>query len=93
MKTKTPKDAGEDPAIKSAREREERRADSAFLENAKGVLDEQTRDRIRRFGVRRGAGAVGVRPGVKPGNTPDSRPGLVARQDRPRNGPPVRFDN
>lgn len=49
MKVKTPK---EDPAIKSAREREERRADQAFVENAQGVLDDETRKKIRRFGAR-----------------------------------------
>lgn len=56
MKTKTPK---EDPTIKSAREREERRADAAYLENAAALLDEETRRRIRRFGARANASRVG----------------------------------
>lgn len=52
MKVKTPK---EDPRIASARDREERRADAAFVENASGILDDETRKRIRRFGKRGGA--------------------------------------
>lgn len=52
MKVKTPK---EDPSIKSARDREERRADAAFIENTSGLLDDETRKRIRRFGKRSGA--------------------------------------
>lgn len=49
MKVKTPK---EDPSIKSARDREERRADAAFIENTTGLLDEEQRKRVRRFGKR-----------------------------------------
>lgn len=56
MKTKAPK---EDPTIKAAREREERRADAAYVENAAGLLDEETRRRIRRFGARANAARVG----------------------------------
>lgn len=52
MKVKTPK---EDPSIKAARDREERRADAAFIENTSSLLDEETRKRIRRFGTRGGA--------------------------------------
>ncbi|WGM47658.1 hypothetical protein KOAAANKH_02540 [Brevundimonas sp. NIBR10] len=52
MKVKTPK---EDPRIASARDREERRADAAFVENASGILDDETRKRIRRFGKRGGS--------------------------------------
>jgi len=52
VKVKTPK---EDPTIKSAREREERRADASFVENTSGLLDDETRKRIRRFGQRGGA--------------------------------------
>lgn len=52
MKTKAPK---EDPSIKAARDREERRADAAFVEGAQGLLDEETRRRIRRFGKRNAA--------------------------------------
>lgn len=52
MKTKAPKPTPEDPAIKSARDREERRADAAFIENTTGLLDEEQRKRVRRFGKR-----------------------------------------
>lgn len=55
MKAKTPK---EDPATKSAREAEQRRADAAFVDNAQGVLDDETRRRIRRFGARGSAARV-----------------------------------
>lgn len=62
MKVKTPK---EDPRIKSAREAEERRADSAFIENTGQLLDEATRKKIRRVGQRgrmrvAAAGAAGA---------------------------------
>lgn len=53
MKTKV-KLPPEDPAIKAARDAEQRRADSAFQANAGEVLDEETRKRIRRFGARVG---------------------------------------
>lgn len=56
VKVKTPK---EDPALKSAREREERRADQAFVENAQEGLDDETRKRIRRFGNRGSAARLG----------------------------------
>jgi len=56
VKTKAPK---EDPTIKAAREREERRADAAYLENAAANLDEETRRRLRRFGARTNAARVG----------------------------------
>lgn len=55
MKAKTPK---EDPATKSAREAEQRRADAAFVDNAQGLLDDETRRRIRRFGARGSAARV-----------------------------------
>lgn len=57
MKTKAPK---EDPSIKAARDREERRADAAFVEGAQGLLDEETRRRIRRFGRRNTASRPGT---------------------------------
>lgn len=63
MKTKAPK---EDPSIKAARDREERRADAAFVEGAQGLLDEETRRRIRRFG-RRNAAARPTGPGAGAG--------------------------
>ena len=67
MKTKAPK---EDPTIKAAREREERRADAAYVENAAGLLDEETRRRIRRFGARANAARVGgVTGGVSGGGS------------------------
>lgn len=56
MKAKAPK---EDPTIKAAREREERRADAAYVEGAAALLDEETRRRIRRFGARTNAARVG----------------------------------
>ncbi|MGN6063833.1 hypothetical protein [Brevundimonas diminuta] len=56
MKTKAPK---EDPTIKAARDREERRADAAYVEGAAALLDEETRRRIRRFGARANAARVG----------------------------------
>lgn len=52
MKVKAPK---EDPAAKAARAREERRADSQFIENASNLLGEEERRRVRRFGRRTGA--------------------------------------
>lgn len=68
MKVKTPK---EDPAAKTAREREQARADAAFIENSQELLDEETRRRVRRFGVRgraaRGGGAVAGSGGVAGG--------------------------
>lgn len=69
MKAKTPK---EDPATKSAREAEQRRADAAFVDNAQGILDDETRRRIRRFGARGGAvraiGGVGGVGGASGGS-------------------------
>ena len=62
MKVKTPK---EDPAAKTAREREQARADAAFIENSQEVLDEETRRRIRRFGVR--GRAAGIATGAVSG--------------------------
>lgn len=59
MKTKAPK---EDPAVVAAREREERRADAAYIEGTANLLDEETRRRIRRFG-RRGAASRAVAGG------------------------------
>lgn len=44
--------APEDPAIKAARDREQARADAAYVSNAQGVLDEQNRKRARRNGLR-----------------------------------------
>lgn len=58
MKTKTVAAAKEDPSIKAARDREERRADAAFLDGAKGLLDEETRRKIRKFGSRPAARAA-----------------------------------
>lgn len=65
MKAKAPK---EDPSIKAARDREERRADAAFVENAAALLDEETRRRIRRFGRRNvAARPAGTGGGVSAG--------------------------
>lgn len=58
VKVKAPK---EDPAAKAAREREQARADSAYVDNAQGILDEETRRRVRRLGRR--ASLAGVSPG------------------------------
>lgn len=73
MKTKTPK---EDPSIKAARDREERRTDAAFVENAAANLDEETRRRIRRFGSRaavaRGAGRPAGTPSAGGGSNSSS---------------------
>lgn len=55
MRPKTPK---EDPRIKSAREAEERRADAAFIEENRELLDEEMRRRIRRVGSRSRARAA-----------------------------------
>lgn len=51
MKVKAPK---EDPTIKGAREREERRADAAVIENTSNLLDDETRRKIRKYGKRAG---------------------------------------
>ncbi|MCA3700819.1 MAG: hypothetical protein IOB84_13685 [Brevundimonas sp.] len=61
MKVKTPK---EDPAAKSAREREERRADAAFIENTSNLLSEEERRRVRRFGRRQAAVRVAGQAGA-----------------------------
>lgn len=58
VKVKAPK---EDPSAKAAREREQARADSAYVDNAQGILDEETRRRVRRLGRR--ASLAGVSPG------------------------------
>jgi hypothetical protein len=55
MKTKQPK---EDPRLKSLREAAERRADADYTENTGALLDDETRQRIRKFGARGGAGAT-----------------------------------
>ena len=44
--------AQEDPTITAAREREQQRADAAYISNTQGLLDNQTRRRNRRFGRR-----------------------------------------
>ncbi len=65
MKVKAPK---EDPTAKSARDREERRADAAFIENTSGLLDEEQRKRVRRFGRRGGAVRVASAGGAAGGS-------------------------
>lgn len=80
MKAKTPK---EDPATKSAREAEQRRADAAFLEGAQGNLDEETRRRIRRFGARGAAARIigGVGGAAGSGSTSGSGDGWSSGGD------------
>lgn len=51
----------EDPSLKAAREREEARAESAFVTQTQSVLDDETRRRTRRLGRR--AALSGVSPG------------------------------
>ena len=60
MKVKAPKNT-EDPEAKAAREREQARADAAFVENTQELLDDETRRRVRRLGRR--AALAGVSPG------------------------------
>lgn len=66
MKVKAPK---EDPALKASREREEARAESAFINETQGVLDDETRRRTRRLGRR--AALTGFAPGggARPGGS------------------------
>lgn len=57
-KVRAPK---EDPSLAAARAREEARAESAFITEAQGVLDDETRRRTRRLGRR--TALSGVSPG------------------------------
>lgn len=52
MKVKTPPPTPEDPAIVDARNREQARADGAFVTNTQALLDDETRRRQRQFGRR-----------------------------------------
>jgi len=58
---RSPKPAKEDPAVVSAREREERRAESARTEETQALLMGATQRRLRRFG-RVAAGSGGSVP-------------------------------
>lgn len=66
MKVKTPSPTPEDPAIVAARQREQARADGAFISNTQSLLDDETRRRQRQFGRRvalTGAGPGGMAVG------------------------------
>lgn len=58
---RSPKPAKEDPAVVAAREREERRAESARTEETQALLMGATQRRLRRFG-RVAAGSGGSVP-------------------------------
>lgn len=58
VRAKAPK---EDPTAKATREREQARADAAYIENAQGLVDDETRRRLRRLGRR--TSLRGVSPG------------------------------
>jgi hypothetical protein len=79
VKVKTPVAAKEDPAVTAAREREQARADAAFIGNTQGLLDDENRKRGRRFGRR--VALTGADPSAGPsGNSTASVTGtpLVA---------------
>jgi len=62
--------AKEDPAIAAAREREQQRADAAYITNTQGLLDSENRRRARRFGRRIALS------GANPAATPSASAGL-----------------
>lgn len=69
VKVKAPK---EDPAIAAAREREEKRADAAFITNTQELLSDETKRRNRRFGRRvamTGASPAGTSPAPAAGGS------------------------
>jgi hypothetical protein len=61
VKVKTPAPTPEDPAIVAARQREQARADGAFISNTQSLLDDETRRRQRQFGRR--VALTGADPG------------------------------
>lgn len=52
MKVKTPPPTPEDPAVVDARNREQARADGAFITNTQSLLSDEDRRRNRLFGQR-----------------------------------------
>lgn len=64
MKVKAAKAPKEDPAIAAAREREEKRADAAFITNTQELLSDETQRRNRRFGRRVALTGAAPTPGT-----------------------------